>query len=96
MLVGRSVEHVVGTELLENRLHPLLFADVRHDGVYLRFRPLFLHQQANVVLRRFGLVYQHHFGRFERGDLPHHLAADAARRTRNQDALPREHLRDFI
>ena len=81
------MEHVGRLVGAEERLHVLLFADAGHDGVGLDVGPLVVHHQANVVLRRLGLVDEHQFAWLIDGYLAHHLAADAASRAGNHDAL---------
>ena len=46
-----------------------------------------LHHQANVVLRRLGLVDKHHLLRLELGNLAHHLATNAACRACDEHTL---------
>ena len=92
MLIRGSVEHIVRPELREHLFHALLLRDARHHRVHLDLRPLFPHHQPNFVLRRLSLVNEHHLRRRKLCYLAHHLTADAASRTRNQNLLSFQHL----
>ena len=87
MLVGGSMEHIVGPELPEDLLHPVFLADTCHDGLSRNLRILILHHQTDIMLRRLCLVDQEQGSRSEIGDLTHHLTADRACRPRNQHTL---------
>ena len=57
MLVGGSVEQIVGFVSLEESLHVSRIADACYDGFCLDVWVLLGHQQSDVVLRGLCLVY---------------------------------------
>ena len=73
MLVGGCMEHIVGLEASEDILHTLLLTDGSDHSLCLDMRKLLGHHQTDVMLRRLGLVNQHHRSRLELSHLPHHL-----------------------
>ena len=86
VLVSGGVEDVVGTKGGENLFHPYLVRNGGDDSRDFNAREVVQHQQAYVVLRRLCLIDKHQFGRLQQTDLPNHLAANAARRSGNQNA----------
>ncbi|EJX09499.1 hypothetical protein EVA_02391 [gut metagenome] len=87
MLVGRRMEHIAGTMFRKDFLHVVGIRDARHNGLAGKVGEMLRHPAAHVVHRRFRLVNQYQFGRTEGRHLAHHLAADTAGGSRNQDFL---------
>ncbi len=87
MLIGSSMEHVVRTERLKHLLHTRIMTDARHQSFRLYIREFPFHHQADIVLRRLSLVYQHHGSRLIHSYLTHHLRTDTTRSTCNHDTL---------
>ena len=90
MLVGSSMEHIVGLELPEDLLHAVSLANARHHRLSLYLWIIVGHHQPDVVFRRLSLVNQYHCLRLILGNLLHQFAADAASSTSNQDAATAE------
>ena len=81
------MEHIVGTECGEDAFHAVAVGNRGDDGIRFNGRIIVSHHQADVVLRSFGLVYQHQFCGMEQTYLPNHLAADTTCRTRDEYLL---------
>ena len=81
------MEHVVGMEGRENAFHTIAIGDRGDDGRRLYLGVIVGHHQSDVVLWRFGLVYQHELCRTEKAYLPNHLAANATCRSCNKYLL---------
>ena len=92
MLVSGGMEDVVGTEVGEDALHALFLTDAGDNGLHLDIGELLTHHQADIVLRGFGLVDEHHLGGSKLSNLADHLTTDAACGTGDKDALALEHL----
>ena len=84
------MEHVVGPVLAEDGIHTCDAVDAGDDGLGLDIGEVLGHHQADIVLRGLCLVDEHHvlglIGRY----LAHHLGADTAGRTRDEDGLALE------
>ena len=76
MLVGRRMEHQLGTVLLKNSLHPLPVAHVRHlkHHVFLLILPSVCQFKLDVIQWGFGIVQHNQLG----GVVVHHLTRDFA------------------
>ena len=85
MLVGSSMEHIVGLELPEDSLHAVSLANARHHRLSLYLWIIVGHHQPDIVFRRLSLVNQYHCLRFILSNLSHQFTADAAGSTGNQD-----------
>ena len=85
------MEDIVRTEGAEDALHAGAAADAGNHHLRVHLRELAGHHETDVVLRGFRLVYQEHFGRFERRHLTHDFHADRAGGTGDKDAFPGEH-----
>ena len=90
------MEDVVGAERAEDFLHAVLLADGGDHGMCLNVGVLLGHHQADVVLRCFGLVDEHHFCGMVDGDLAHHLRTNRACRTRYHHLLATEEGADAL
>ena len=77
MLIGSSMEHIIGLVLTEQRLHVLLVADARHQYLGLDVWPL-CHHQLYLVLWRLCLVYQHQMPWLVFADLLYDFLSDTA------------------
>ena len=86
MLVCGGVEDIFRAEAAEDVLHVCLVGDACHDGMAWDVGELLRHHAPDVVHRRLGLVDEYHLLRLEVCHLAHHLAADAACSTRDEDA----------
>jgi len=86
------MEEIVGTVVVEDRLHALAMGDAHHDGLTADLRIQGGHHQSDVVLRCLGLIDENQLLRVEARNLPHNLGADAARRTGDHHLLAGKHL----
>ena len=73
MLVGGSMEYIVGVVGHEYLLHSCSVGDARHYSLTLNVRIVLVHEEAYIVHWRFGLVNQNEPSRLVNGYLPYHL-----------------------
>ena len=85
MLVRRGMENIVRTEGAEHAFHARTAADAGDHHLAGDVREIPGHHEADIVLRGFRLVDEHHFGGLEAGHLAHDFHADGAGRTGDED-----------
>ena len=90
MLVGSRMEDIVRPEGAEDVLHTCTAADTGHYHLAGHIREILGHHEADIMLGRLRLVYEHHLLRLEAGNLSDDFHTDGAGGTGNQNALAGE------
>ena len=75
------MEDVIRPKGRENAFHPVAIGYRGDDGGCFNGGMIVQHHEANVVLRRLSLVYQHQLSRFKQADLSNHFRPDTSSRT---------------
>lgn len=96
VLVGGSMEDVVGTELGEDLLHVVLVGNAADNGVTRYVGELTCHHKADVVHGGLCLVDEYHGRGTVEGNLAHHLGTYGAGGAGDEDDLAVEQLANGV